>query len=120
SDQLAQAEDVVKLTFKSNRRSCGVYGGGHSLCIHWEVFYSNSLDHSGLTISLWKGYVPLDGDFVIPRERTKLSDSTWHLTLSLAGNPEWKEGGSGQLHSTRDLARTYIEMLFQKMGEKGN
>ena len=88
----------------------------YALAINWQIRYSNTLDESGLSIEIWKPFVPRPGLWGYD-EPTKVRTKKYKFTRSPELTPAWHEEGKKELVSTHRLAEIAIEMLIEKMAE---
>ena len=118
-------ETAVSLRFKKDPTKCVIYGGGFSVLIHWSVYYANTLDSSGLSVSLWEDHVRIRGGRSFPFQGPKrIKEIEFNFDLNRAAKPVWRQRTDQRHYSTKDLSKLCITLLFDKIRDhtisKGN
>jgi len=112
-------EDSLNIAF--DRRKCFVYAGDFSLLIHWSQTYNDSLDSSGLYLSLWKGIIGPNGSSCFPFEKpVRISEVEFRFDINLSNKPFWQDSSNKYKFSTDELADFAITTLLKKSLSKHN
>ncbi len=115
-----QLEHIAVTTSKSNpdlqmncERNANIFvirGSCHSLILNWQTNYANTLQHSALTLRLFKGHIGLGSGIYIEKP-TRLREESFQFDLAPVRRGLWRHGAS-KAYSTNDLVGHSIELLL--------
>ena len=116
---VSTGKTTVKLSLRMDERKCAIYGDGFSVSLDWRNCYSNTLDSSGLSATLWDGNVSFRGELRVPPEQPKrMRRLELEFDVDRAGNPRWRVGEGEQSATTEDVAKEALTMLLEEIRKR--
>ena len=85
---------------------------GLAIGISWHIAWSNTLDESGLGITLWEGRKSLRPGIPISPPRS-MRNRMFTFDVAASGDPLWREGRKA--YSTAGLAHECVDMLLREL-----
>ena len=115
------SDPETRLTFKleEQRHSLAIYSHGHSLVLGWHYSYANTLEHSGLYVTLWKGAAGFRGSRISPEKPEELVEENYDFDLGPEDQMGWREtAGEERFFTSRQLAETVLRLLLERVRER--
>ena len=99
---------IILSAKRNNIRDLKIFGDGFELLLHWSAYFSNTLEHTALYLSLF--YKP--GRYEMSN---RIEENEFNFDLNKAGNPGWRQRKDQKFYLTEELTIEAITILLRKI-----
>ncbi|MDP3027900.1 MAG: hypothetical protein Q8O04_00070 [Deltaproteobacteria bacterium] len=119
ADTISADDSAIKLHCEHNQNRCVIFSEGFTLFLHWSQSFSNTLESSGLYVSLYEGRMPLDGSFFPPRKPRLLQEIEFNFWLTTTEQVLWESLSRGKAsYSSEKLGKFVLSLLLDQVEKK--
>ena len=112
-DELERLGPRIEAQPTRSGRTVVLFRNGHSVSINWHVEYTNTLQHSALCVTVWRGRPDIGGYFA--GEKTKLEVDLFDFDQPTTGQVVWRHRTTGQMFSSTQLADWAARRLLARV-----
>lgn len=112
-DELERLGPRIEAQPTRSGRTVMLFRNGHSVSVNWHVQYANTLDHSELCVTVWRGRPNIGGYFA--GEEEKLKVDLFDFDQPTTDQVAWRHRQTGQRFSSTQLADWAARRLLEKV-----